>query len=70
MARHKGELAAIQSKPILEEKKSISLDYRLQNIEGIIGYLDQSIKMEYQPKDLIPIILQLAKEIKSIKDKE
>ncbi|MBS0605866.1 MAG: hypothetical protein JSR57_02850 [Verrucomicrobia bacterium] len=67
-ARFAGELAAIRSAPVLEEKKTVALDKRLQSIDGIIGYLDQSIKMEHEPKDLTPILLALAKEIKNVRD--
>lgn len=65
-----GQLAAIQASSLIEEKKEISLDRRLQSIEGIIGYLDQSIKMGQEPKALTPIMLSLAKEIKTIRDKK
>lgn len=67
-ARYDGELAAIRAVPVLEEKKTVTLDKRLQSIDGIIGYLDQSIKMGQEPKDLSPILLVLAKEIKSVRD--
>lgn len=51
-----------------KKKQQSSLDHRLQSIEGVIGYLDQSIKMGKEPKDLTPIMLFLAKEIKTIRD--
>lgn len=50
------------------EENSQILDPRLQSIEGIIGYLDQSIKMEYEPNSLAPILLFLAKEIQNIRN--
>jgi hypothetical protein len=65
-----GQSAAIRSSPIMEEKKTVALDKRLQSIEGIIGYLDQSIKMGQEPKDLAPVILILAKEIKNVRDEK
>ena len=47
------------------------LDPRLQSIDGIIGYLDQSLKTTGEtPRYLVPIVLFLAKEIKNIKDLE
>ena len=49
-----------------EQENSQILDPRLQSIEGIIGYLDQSIKMGHEPQKLVPILLFLAKEIQSI----
>ncbi len=49
-------------------KETPNLDPRLQSLEGIIGYLDQSIKMGYEPKELVPIILFLTKEIQRIRD--
>ena len=67
-AMHLGEMVAIQSSPLMEEEKSVALDKRLQSVEGIIGYLDQSIKMGRAPQDLTPILLFLAKEIKTIRD--
>ena len=48
--------------------QTVTLDRRLQSIDGIIGYLDQSIKMGQEAKDLGPIVLFLAKEIKNIHD--
>ena len=50
------------------EENSQILDPRLQSIEGIIGYLDQSIKMEQEPQKLVPILLFLAKEIQNIRN--
>ena len=57
-------------KPWSEQKKDTvrGLDWRLQSIEGIIGYLDQSIKMGHEPEKLVTIMLFLAKEIKNIQD--
>lgn len=69
-ARWQGELAAIKASPLIVEKKTVALDSRLQSIEGIIGYLDQSVKMEHEPQNLTPILLVLAKEIKKIRDDE
>ncbi|MEI6242119.1 MAG: hypothetical protein WCP39_01790 [Chlamydiota bacterium] len=51
-------------------ERTLGLDWRLQSIEGIIGYLDQSIKMGHEPKELVPITLFLAKEIQSIRDRK
>ena len=51
-------------------EENSQLDPRLQSIEGIIGYLDQSIKMEYEPKSLAPILLFLAKEIQNIRNEK
>jgi hypothetical protein len=67
-AAWQGQLAAMRSSPLIEEEKIITLDRRLQSVDGIIGYLDQSIKMGHEPKNLTPIILALAKEIKGIRD--
>jgi hypothetical protein len=50
------------------EEKSQILDPRLQSIEGIIGYLDQSIKMKHEPQQLVPILLFLAKEIENLRN--
>lgn len=69
-AMHNGELAAIRGSPVLEETKPVTLDRRLQSLEGIIGYLDQNIKMEQEPKNLTPIMLFLAKELKTIRDEK
>ena len=52
----------------LEENSQI-LDPRLQSIDGIIGYLDQSIKMEHEPHQLLPILLFLAKEIQNLRNR-
>jgi|GEM_PF-5379240 len=52
------------------EENSQMLDPRLQSIEGIIGYLDQSIKMEHEPQKLVPILLFLAKEIQNIRNEK
>jgi hypothetical protein len=68
--RHAGELIAIRSGPVLEERKTVTLDKRLQSIDGIIGYLDQSMKMGQEPKDLTPILLALSKEVKNIRDRK
>jgi hypothetical protein len=67
-AMREGEIAAIKRSPILEETKTVGLDYRLQSIDGIIGYLDQSVKMDHTPENLTPIVLYLAKEMKKIRD--
>ena len=65
----KKELTAMKTSRDEKQEKGIrGLDWRLQSIEGIIGYLDQSIKMEYEPKQLVPIMLFLAKEIQSIRE--
>jgi hypothetical protein len=50
------------------EENSQILDPRLQSIDGIIGYLDQSIKMEHEPQKLVPVLLFLAKEIKNLRN--
>lgn len=56
-------------KKTLNENTPIEgLDPRLRSIEGIIGYLDQSLKMGYEPKQLVPIVLFLALEIKKMQD--
>ncbi len=65
---YEGQLVARQAAPLMEEEKSVALDRRLQSIDGMIGYLDQSIKMGQEPKDVTPIMLFLAKEIKNIRD--
>lgn len=67
-ALYLGQLAAQRSSPLLEEKSTITIDKNVQSLDGIIGYLDQSIKMGKEPKDLTPIILVLAKEIKNVRD--
>lgn len=50
------------------EETSKTLDPRLQSIEGIIGYLDQCVKMDHEPEKLVPIILFLAKEMQKLRD--
>lgn len=65
---YQGQQMAKLTSPPMEEKTTIVLDHRLQSIEGVIRYLDQSIKMGKESKDLTPIMLFLAKEIKTIRD--
>jgi hypothetical protein len=51
------------------DKKIIhKLDIQVQSIEGIIGYLDQSIKMNYKHEKSDELILFLACEIKKLRD--
>jgi len=69
MTKWKKEIAAMKTFWNKEKtERTPNLDWRLQSIEGIIGYLDQSIKMEYEPKNLVPILLFLAKEIQSMRN--
>ncbi len=71
MTKWKKEMAA--TKIFLNKEKAEKmpeLDWRLLTIEGIIGYLDQSIKMGHEPKELVPITLFLAKEIQSLRERK
>lgn len=71
IAKWKKEMAAMKTSWSKEKAERMpDLDSRLQSVEGIIGYLDQSIKTEHKPKNLVPIILFLAKEIKAIRDEK
>jgi hypothetical protein len=71
MAKWKMERAAMITSWNKEKaERAPDLDSCLQSIEGIIGYLDLSIKMGHEPKELVPITLFLAKEIQSIRDKK
>lgn len=69
LARWQGELAVLEQNAF-KENPTLNLDIRLQSIEGIIGYLDQSIKMEYEPENITQIVLFLSKEIKKIRDND
>lgn len=67
LSKLKAETAAIQA--ARNEKimgKTLDLDCRLQSLEGIIGYLDQSLKMSHEPKQLTAIVLFLAKRIQQM----
>lgn len=51
MAKWKKERAAMKTSWNKEKaERTPDLDSRLQSIEGIIGYLDQSVKMGHEPK--------------------
>ncbi len=71
MAKWAKEMAVMKTSwKKAKEERALNLDPRLRSIEGIIGYLDQSIRMDHEPKELIPIILFLAKEIQSLQGGE
>lgn len=69
MERWKAELAAMKTYRHNPENKTVTtLDWRIQSIEGIIGYLDQSVKMGHEPSQLAPIVLFLTKEIQKLRE--
>lgn len=41
----------------------------MDDIDWVIGYLDQAIKMKHSPEKIAEILLYLAREIKEIKEK-